>query len=786
MDDPDHELLERFAAHADQAAFTALVARLGPLVLGVCRRVLGNHHDAEDSAQAAFLILARNAGRLDQPIAPWLHRVALNLSRTAARNRRLRERHHRQAAPAMITTAPPAAAPAERFSDEIDAALAALPSGERHAITLYHLEHRPVEEVAQLIGRPVGTVCSWLARGRERLRRQLVRRGVAMPMALLLSALGGLNASEIPSGFAAATAAAATTFVASSGAATAAITLANQGIKTMGILHSIKAAVLAGSLVASLGAAGWIAAAESAGAGKKGSEVLGNPGFMPSAGHPVGWRGDDSGRYPGATPPTVWSRMRSGPGYEAKGMVWATPLPNIGVSSPIVVGQRIFLTSEFSDLVCLDKQSGRILWIRSNLEFEGLDAQERKANPAYAEKLAPLLPQLAKANDELAAALNAQQAAALSAPSGPPAALARKQEIEKQIQSQQLAIDKKLYDRYWGQAIYGFAGPTPASDGKRVCAFFATGISACYDLDGNRLWITRGKGEGTEHGNFASPVLCDGRLVVWAKGELRAYDLQTGAQAWRNTYTSNSNDSYGSLFRLQVGGETVAGFQAGWFARVSDGKAIWGDNLFGNGVNTPIVEGRTLYASVGYGGWIYDHPALQAAHQDGGLRGIEIPATIDGGKLKEKIAFTTEWAADEIPIDKDKKPFERQFNGSPLYVDGLIYRVTEGGGLIVNHAATGEIAYRRVLTALKPRTKYSDWGGASASPTLGGAYIYLMDNQGTTIVIQPGKEYKEVARNLIEEAKDGKEQVQNLANPVFDGARMYYRTPGYLYCIGDR
>jgi hypothetical protein len=93
--------------------------------------------------------------------------------------------------------------------------------------------------------------------------------------------------------------------------------------------------------------------------------------------------------------------------------------------------------------------------------------------------------------------------------------------------------------------------------------------------------------------------------------------------------------------------------------------------------------------------------------------------------------------------------------------------------------------YRKVLP-LKPRTQYWDWAGASASPTLAGKYIYLMDNQGTTVVIEPGKQYKEVASNLLEESKDGKSQAQNVTTPVFEGTRMYYRTPGFLYCIGEK
>ena len=90
------------------------------------------------------------------------------------------------------------------------------------------------------------------------------------------------------------------------------------------------------------------------------------------------------------------------------------------------------------------------------------------------------------------------------------------------------------------------------------------------------------------------------------------------------------------------------------------------------------------------------------------------------------------------------------------------------------------------MLPLKPRTQYWNWAGCSASPTLAGKYIYLMDNQGTTLVIQPGREYREVARNFLAESKDGKEQAQFNSTPIFEGTRLYYRSPGHLYCIGAK
>ncbi|HZE99353.1 MAG TPA: PQQ-binding-like beta-propeller repeat protein [Planctomycetota bacterium] len=507
--------------------------------------------------------------------------------------------------------------------------------------------------------------------------------------------------------------------------------------------------------------------------GEKSTGPLGSAKFMPTPDKPYGWRGDGSGRYPGATPPTKWERRKSGGGYAASGIVYAVPLPNGGVSCPIIVGNRVYLTVEPSDLMCLDKASGQILWIRSSLAFEGMSAEDRKANPDIDAKLAPMLPQLAKANQDVADAMNGHIATGATAGAKPATgAVQKKKDLEKQINDQSVAINKKLFSGNWAQAVFGYAGPTPVSDGKRLYAFFTTGISVCYDLDGTRKWINRGSGDGSEHGNFASPILGMNRLVVWAN-EMRAYETETGKLAW--TAQAKSFNTYGSMFKVQAGGELVAAFQSGYFARIRDGQRIWGDQAFGDSVQTPIVEGGLIFARQGY-------PIAQG--ESGSFKAFKIPAGAEGGgKPSPSHSFKMEWAEDEIPVDKKKNPFDRGFVASPLLADGLIYNVTEGGGLFCNDAATGELVYKKVLP-VKPKTEYWNWAGMSASPTQAGKYIYLMDNQGLTIVIQAGRVYKEVSQNMLEESRDGKSQEQNVSTPIFEGTRMYYRTPGYLYCIG--
>ena len=494
---------------------------------------------------------------------------------------------------------------------------------------------------------------------------------------------------------------------------------------------------------------------------------LGSPKFRPSPERPVGWRGDGTGRYPGATPPTIWERKKSDVGYTTKGILWMAPLPNKSVSSPIIVGERIFLTTEVADLVCLDKQTGRALWIRSNPEFAGLDEDVQKANPKHAEKIKLLLAQLPTTNAEAVVELKAQMATATADSHPLTPALTKKRELQKQIMLEQVAIDgrKNEYMLYGAQGVFGYSGPTPTSDGKRICVFFATGVAACYDLDGNRKWIVRGKWKCAEHGNFCSPVLIENRLVVWAN-EMRGYDVETGKLLWTNPASSGT---YGSLFRLQAGDDLVAGFASGRFTRVRDGQPIWGDAAFGTGMPTPIVEGNTIIA--------------YTDQNNKGCRIFKIPSTTKNSAVTPIATLKIDWTADEL----SEKNFARTWVASPLVVDGLIYSLTEGGGLLVNDSATGDLVYRKVLS-MKPKTEYWNWAGASASPTLAGNYIYLMDNQGTTIVIERGRRYKEVAKNLLEDfSRDGgKSQTQTLSTPIFDGVRMYYRANNYLYCIGDR
>jgi RNA polymerase sigma factor (sigma-70 family) len=176
-DDTDARLLERFLRHRDEAAFESLVLRHGPLVLGVCRRILANEHDAEDAFQATFLVLVRKGAsiRKRRTLGPWLYGVA---HRTALEARRAMAR--RRAKEAEVV--PRAEAFAEGSNDlreVLDRELAALPDRYREVVVLCDLEGKGRREVAQELGCPEGTVASRLTRGRSLLGKRLARYGLA-------------------------------------------------------------------------------------------------------------------------------------------------------------------------------------------------------------------------------------------------------------------------------------------------------------------------------------------------------------------------------------------------------------------------------------------------------------------------------------------------------------------------------------------------------------------------------------------------------------------------------
>jgi RNA polymerase sigma factor (sigma-70 family) len=204
----DERLLHEFLhghAESSEAAFRTVVKRHGPMVMGVCRQVLNQDHDAEDAFQATFLVLARKADTIrdHRLLSAWLYEVAYRIS-IRARSTAARRRDQEIAGAAMSTTTTMPqheneAAWAELrpvLHDELNR----LPEKYRIPIILSYLEGRTNEEVAGLLSWPVGTVKGRLSRARDLLRTRLVRRGLVLSAAFLCSALshGVIFAEVVP------------------------------------------------------------------------------------------------------------------------------------------------------------------------------------------------------------------------------------------------------------------------------------------------------------------------------------------------------------------------------------------------------------------------------------------------------------------------------------------------------------------------------------------------------------------------------------------------------------
>jgi RNA polymerase sigma-70 factor (ECF subfamily) len=185
----DGQLLERFLTAREEAAFEVLVRRHGPMVLGVCCRVLSNVHDAEDAFQAAFLVLIRKGRSLlpRQTLGNWLYGVAYYTAlkaRAASWKRRAKERQAVMSRPQ---------APAEDIGHDLlpllDRELNRLPDKYREAIVLCELEGKTREEAARQLGVPTGTLSGRLTTARRMLAQRFTRRGVTLSSAALATVL---------------------------------------------------------------------------------------------------------------------------------------------------------------------------------------------------------------------------------------------------------------------------------------------------------------------------------------------------------------------------------------------------------------------------------------------------------------------------------------------------------------------------------------------------------------------------------------------------------------------
>lgn len=439
--------------------------------------------------------------------------------------------------------------------------------------------------------------------------------------------------------------------------------------------------------------------------------------------------------------------------YESKNILWMTPLPARSTSTPISVGERLFVLAEPDELLCLDKQSGKLLWTRTTNVFETVTAEERARNPAYATTIDPLVAKLRHEREPLAR-------------------IRLRGELQKsleQIDAKRFEIDAN--DHFGAHfAIVGFTMPTPVSDGKHVYVWNGMGIAACFDLDGNRQWITRISTDHLAYGS--SPALADGVLVVFLN-KLFGLDAATGKLLWEQPRIRNN---VASLLGATLGDQQVVVAQRGDVIRPKDGELLVrqrGSDVSGDiGWAPPVILGNRVISLRHGVTWMHIHDYTHVE-----------------GKRWEPEAVA-EWS---LPSEINRTPnggwSDRWTAGSPLVWDDILYSVDIYQTMYATDLKTGKMLYRQELD-LEGLMHYNAVPVA-ASPTLIGENIVVLDNQGTALVIKPGPTFQLVARNRIATQLERRQAIPAqetacYAPPVVDGDRIILRGEAFLYCIGTK
>ena len=444
----------------------------------------------------------------------------------------------------------------------------------------------------------------------------------------------------------------------------------------------------------------------------------------------VGWRGDGTGVYPQARPTTRWSATQP--------VAWFTPTAQWGNATPIGVGERVFLGMEPTTLLCLNLADGKVLWEKSVAYTDVMTAEEQAQAREQAKVADGLLAQIR----EMEKPLNEARAQQRKAPND--AAL---KERVADLEKQKKVLDGQLAEvSKWRlpetHPTNGYSSPTPTSDGQHVWMQFGSGLVACYDLEGKPQWTRLIEKSKNGWGHSSSPLLAGGRLIVQYNETMWALNPATGEEIWKTKITSR----WGSPVRARVGELDLIITPNGDIVRVTDGKVLKG-GLSGLEYNAPLVNGDVVYFIQ------TDSKAYRLA-----------PEGADG------VTATPLWQAS---LKKER------YYASPVLHEGLLYAINQQSVLSVVDAANGQVRYERDLkakpSATQPAARLGD-GTVYPSIVSAGDVVLVSCDNGTTIVLKPGRTFDPIAQNALPPFR---------STPVFAGNRMLVRTLTGLYCIGQ-
>ncbi|MCX7591075.1 MAG: PQQ-like beta-propeller repeat protein, partial [Kiritimatiellae bacterium] len=394
--------------------------------------------------------------------------------------------------------------------------------------------------------------------------------------------------------------------------------------------------------------------------------------------------------------------------------------------SPVIADDRIFVCAEPDELLCVRKSDGKVLW-QTRVPLEDTWSEEDRAMAAEAQKQSEALKrEYQRLDDEI----NETWEKKSKDPQNQE--LKDKFRVLRQEQAKVLAEISRL--SRWAPAktepSNGYTSATPVTDGKHVWVVMGTGVAACFDMEGRRLWIKFIARPKHQEGHAASPVLAGGKLLLHVN-ILRAYDPFTGDLIWEQPAVGHS---WGTSFPVIIGQTPAVVTARGQVVRVADGAVLASD------------VGRLEYASP----LVVDGVAYFI---ENGGRASRLVATPEGTVQVERIWVT--------------QPKKERYYASPLLYEGLLYTMHQKNLFSVIDAATGEVIREEKLDLGE--------GDAYTSITLAGSLIFAGNESGRMAVIRPGRDFQVLAINQLDKFR---------STPVFEGNRMYLRTYKFLYCIG--
>jgi outer membrane protein assembly factor BamB len=462
-----------------------------------------------------------------------------------------------------------------------------------------------------------------------------------------------------------------------------------------------------------------------------------------------GWRGDGTGHYPEATPPLHWS--------ESRNVAWAVPLPGPGNGTPVVVGDRLFVTAEPDSLVAFNTATGERLWTASVSPLDGLEGEEKEQARRVIADAAGLDAQIRSAEAELTTLKREQRK------EGHASEIETQMEaVKASITSMQERISQASQYLGAGEGSYvGDAAQTPVTDGESVFVAFGDFTVAAFDLEGHRRWA-RFLPHGAPHlhdahpdrtdrmGIGASLLLAADRLIV-PMTALYALNPDTGATDWM---LPDYND-WGTPARVTLGQTDFLALPDGRVVRAEDGRLVADlyDGTHSNYVG-PTVDGRILTLS-----------PLGDRTQAG-------VATIPGKRL-----LALELPDDEATAFEPRLLWRRiipggELRGGTVTSDGQLFAVDTDLTLHVFDLTTGDVLHERALPA---------HGDAAPSLAVAGGHVFIPLDSGEVVVINAVPPYDQVADNVL-----GGLGHTLRASPVFDGRRIYLRTATMLYCFEEQ